>query len=155
METPQLDLLLKPHRSLPPRGFVAVMLALCAASFLAGMVFVSMGAWPVVPFLGLDVLLVWLAFRTSYAGARACERIRLYDDRLEIVRIDPWGRKRTQTLEPYWLSVANDERVTLRSHGKTTVVGAFLSVAAQAELAQSLRDALVRWRQSPSTSRIE
>jgi uncharacterized membrane protein len=146
METPQLDLLLKPYRSLPPRGFVFLMLALCAASFAAGMVFLSMGAWPVLPFLGLDVLLVWLAFKSNYAGARACERIRLFDDRLEIVRIDPWGRKQTQTLEPYWLSVANDERVTLRSHGKATVVGAFLSVSAQAELAAQLKNALQNWR---------
>jgi len=155
METPQLDLLLKPHRSLPPRGFVAVMLALCMASFAAGIVFVSMGAWPVVPFLGLDVLLVWLAFKTNYAGARACERIRLFADRLEIQRIDPWGRKRTQTLEPYWLSVAAGERVMLRSHGKATTVGAFLGVQAQADLADTLRAALAAWRQSPSTSRIE
>lgn len=155
METPQLDLLLKPHRSLPPRGFVYVMLALCLASFAAGMVFLSMGAWPVLPFLGLDVLLVWAAFKMNYAGARACERIRLFDDRLEIQRIDPWGRKQTHTLEPYWLAVANDERVTLRSHGKTTVVGGFLSVQAQADLADTLRAALAAWRQSPSTSRIE
>jgi uncharacterized membrane protein len=142
METPQLDLVLKPHRSLPPRGFFWVMALLVGASFAAGAVFAAMGAWPVLPFLGLDVLLVWFAFKANYAGGRARERITLYRDRLEILSVDRWGRKQRRTLEPYWLSVGNDERVTLRSHGKATVVGAFLSVAAQAELAVQLEKAL-------------
>jgi uncharacterized membrane protein len=152
---PRLDLILRPHRSLGRRGFFWVMALLCAASFVAGAVFIAVGAWPVVGFLGLDVLLVWIAFKASYAGARARERVTLFDDRLEIERVDAWGRRQTQRLEPYWLSVDHGRHVALRSHGKATVVGAFLTVEARAELAQTLDAALRRWRQSPSTSRIE
>jgi uncharacterized membrane protein len=165
METKLLDLVLKPHRSLPPRGFFWVMALLCAASFAAGAVFASMGAWPVLPFLGLDVLLVWAAFKASYAGARAREHIALYSDRLEIVSVDSWGRKQRRTLEPYWLNVEAGEQVALRSHGRRTVVGAFLDQQARADLARTLAEALAAWRQSPdmrssgvqspSTSRIE
>ncbi len=160
METPQLDLVLKPHRSLPPRGFFWVMALLAGASFAAGAVFASMGAWPVLPFLGLDVLLVWFAFKANYAGARAREHITLYGDRLEILSVDSWGRKRRRTLEPYWLNVESGEEVALRSHGKRTIVGAFLDQQARADLARTLADALAAWRrgpnvQSPNTSRIE
>jgi uncharacterized membrane protein len=35
--------------------------------------FYKIGAWPVVGFLGLDVLIVYLAFRASYAQAQAFE----------------------------------------------------------------------------------
>ena len=38
-------------------------------SFVGGMVFFIAGAWPVVGFLGLDVLLVYWAFRVNYRAA--------------------------------------------------------------------------------------
>jgi uncharacterized membrane protein len=39
------------------------MLLLGAVSFGVGLGFVLRGAWPVTPFFGLDVLLVYIAFR--------------------------------------------------------------------------------------------
>jgi uncharacterized membrane protein len=155
MTAPLLDLTLVPHRSLGRKGFAVVMGLLCAVSFVAGAVFVAVGAWPVVGFLGLDVALVYLAFKASYARGRERERVILHDDRLEIVNTDRWGRTRTRTLEPYWLTVEAGDRVALRSHGRSTEVGAFLPPAGRADLALALETALARWRQSPSTSRIE
>jgi len=161
MDAPLLDLTLRPHRSLGPRGFAVLMGLLCAISFVAGIVFLAVGAWPVVGFLGVDVLLVWIAFRVSYARGRIRERLTLHADRFEIVRTDHWGRERRHSLEPYWLKVELADRgagaplVRLRSHGRTTVVGSFLPVGERAELARVLDEALRRWRQSPSTSRIE
>ena len=38
-----------------------------------GLFFLSIGAWPVFGFLGLDVLLIYLAFRWNYRAARARE----------------------------------------------------------------------------------
>jgi len=158
---PILDLTLNPHRSLGPRGFAVVMGVLCGASFLAGCLFVSLGAWPVVGFLGADVLLVWIAFRISYARATASERLTLHADRFEIVRTDRAGRVDTRTLEPYWLKVRIEHHgaeapvVKLASHGRTTSVGRFLGPAQRVELAAAIEAALARWRQIPSTSRIE
>ena len=45
------------------------MLAVGGISFVGGMVFLIAGAWPVVGFLGLDVLLVYWAFRANYRAA--------------------------------------------------------------------------------------
>ena len=56
---------LTPHRSLGAVGFVVLMSLLSALSFAAGIMFYLIGAWPVVGFLGLDVLLVYLAFRAN------------------------------------------------------------------------------------------
>ena len=72
---PLLELVLTPHRSLPRRGFAVLMAALVLFNLVAGLVFLVVGAWPVIGFLGLDVLLVWLAFRMNYARARQSERI--------------------------------------------------------------------------------
>ncbi|TMJ57640.1 MAG: DUF2244 domain-containing protein, partial [Alphaproteobacteria bacterium] len=55
-----------PHRSLPPRGFRLLMLGLGLLSLVAGICFVAAGAWPICGFFGLDVALLYLAFRISY-----------------------------------------------------------------------------------------
>jgi uncharacterized membrane protein len=161
MNEPLLDLTLRPHRSLSQRGFGVLMGLLVAVSFAAGAAFVAVGAWPVVGFLGVDVLLVWIAFRVSFARGRARERLTLYADRFEIERTDRWGRRERRQFEPYWLTVemaaqgAGTPLVRLRSHGKSTVVGAFLGAGERTKLARTLDEALKHWRQSPSTSRIE
>ena len=82
-----MDAALAPNRSLPNIGFVALMGTLVAASFFAGIAFVSMGAWPVIGFFGLDVLLVYLAFRANYRGARLYETVRLTEDAVEVRRV--------------------------------------------------------------------
>jgi len=65
--------IITPHRSLGPSGFLIFMLCLGGLSFISGVIFVSLGAWPVFGFFGLDVLLVYLAFRANYRSARAYE----------------------------------------------------------------------------------
>ncbi len=158
MSAPLLDLTLRPHRSLSRRGFAILMGLLCAVSFAAGTAFVAVGAWPVVGFLGIDVLLVWIAFRVSFAHGRARERLTLHEDRFEIERIDRQGRRERRSLEPYWLTVeladegAGAPLVRLRSHGKATIVGKFLGAGERVELARTLDDALKHWRQGTRSS---
>ena len=56
---------LTPHRSLGGGAFVAMMMLVGGVGFVAGAVFFVMGAWPVMGFLGLDVVLIYWAFRMS------------------------------------------------------------------------------------------
>lgn len=146
------DAELRPNRSLGGRGFVLLMSALAALSFVAGVVFISVGAWPIFGFLGLDVLLIWLAFRASYRSGRLAETVRLTDDALEVRRIDAYGRGRAWRVPPTWLRVEvsnageHDCRVTLRSHGETFVLGTFLAPEERKDLADALRAALARQR---------
>jgi uncharacterized membrane protein len=69
--------LLTPHRSLGPAGFLILMAALGTASFITGIVFLLMGAWPVFGFFGLDVLLIYIAFRLNYRSGRLYETVEL------------------------------------------------------------------------------
>jgi uncharacterized membrane protein len=146
------DAVLRPNRSLGGRGFVLLMAALATLSFVAGVIFISVGAWPVFGFLGLDVLLIWLAFRASYRSGRLAETVKLTDDALEVRRVDAYGRGRAWRVPPTWLRVEisnvgeHDCRVTLRSHGEERVVGAFLAPEERKDLADALRAALARQR---------
>jgi len=143
---------LLPYRSLPPRGFNILMLGLGALSIVVGIVFVSLGAWPVVGFFGLDVALVYLAFRLSYRSARQRETLRLADEELTVERVGVRGDRRLWRFQPFWVRVVFEERpdesnrLALASHGKTLPIGTFLPPPVRREVAFNLRDALLRWR---------
>ena len=143
------DAVLTPNRSLSPRGFLILMLAICAVSFVAGVVFFVVGAWPVVGFLGLDVALIFLAFKVNFRHASVVESVRLTRDHLVVERINHWGQKRSWEFTPAWLQVLVEDSaarrgLVLRSHGKSLAIGRFLTREEQRELAGALRQALAR-----------
>ncbi len=116
---------LKPHRSLSKRGFMIFMGVICGLSFIAGIVFLALGAWPVMGFFGLDVALVYLAFKLNYRAARAVEMIEVTRDELIVTRISANGRQRAETrLSPTWARLEATEApdgsvgLALASHGR-------------------------------------
>lgn len=155
------DALLTPHRSLSPRGFVVLMTVICGVSFVAGLAFFMLGAWPIPGFLGLDVLLIYLAFKVNYRRGRMYETLRLTHDDLTVERVDPRGRRRAWRFQPIWLQVLIDEPphsdspLVLRSHGRSLAVGSFLAPQERADLARALRDALTRARQPAHAAEAE
>jgi uncharacterized membrane protein len=145
---PLFDAVLYPSRSLPPMGFAVLMALVVLVSGLVGSGFVLVGAWPVTGFLGLDVLLLYLAFRWNYHQGQRAEFIRLDKDELVVRKIEPGGRSREWRFEPYWVRVALDYaahgpgRLYLTSHGQWLQIGAFLSAVERVEVAEALKAAL-------------
>ena len=143
---------LSPHRSLPPHGFHVLMLALGLISLAVGIGFVAIGAWPVIGFFGLDVALVYIAFRLNYRGSRQSETIRLAGDAFTVERINVRGVRRAWRFQPFWLQVILEERagdanrLLVASHGRSLVVGDFVTSPARRELTAAIREALRRWR---------
>jgi uncharacterized membrane protein len=143
---------LAPHRSLPSRGFHLLMLILGLISLGVGIGFLSIGAWPVTGFFGLDVALVYIAFRLNYRSGRRCEIIRLALNAFTVERIGIYGNRRVWSFQPFWVRVVLDERdadtnrLFVASHGRFLAIGDFLAPAVRRELAATIRDALARWR---------
>ena len=143
---------LLPHRSLSPHGFHILMLLLGIVSLALGIGFVLIGAWPVFGFFGLDVALLYLAFRLSYRSARQREILRLSDDDFTVERVDVYGKRRLWRFQPFWLRVILEERpdesnrLLLASHGRSLVIADFLGAPVRRELADTLRSVLARWR---------
>jgi uncharacterized membrane protein len=158
----RFDAVLYPSRSLPPRGFGAVMGAVVAVSAGMGAAFYAVGAWPVTGFLGLDALLLYLAFRWNYRAGRAAEFVRLDADGLTVRRVRPDGRAQTWRFEePYWVRVdvvadgpnrrhGGSGRLTLSAHGRSLTIGAFLTAEERLEVARALRAALADYRAAPA-----
>ncbi len=156
-DLPVFSAVLTPHRSLGPRGFLALMAALCTISFVTGMIFWLAGAWPVIGFMGLDVALVYVAFRLNYRDARAAEEISLTRERLVVRRIAADGATSVIELNPYWARLEVDRRpgmgvtgVRLASHGRRFAIGAFLGPDDRETLAVRLAAALAKARATPA-----
>lgn len=151
-DSPLFNAVLTPHRSLSPGGFWLVMGGVALFSFAAGLAFLWKGAWPVLGFLGVDVALVYFAFRANYRSGHLYETVRLTRSELAVQRVLPSGQMRGWSFQPYWLRVHIDEppvpgsQLTLTSHGRSLAIGAFLSPGERLELANALRAALSRAR---------
>jgi uncharacterized membrane protein len=146
-----------PHRSLGSTGFLVLMLCFGGVSFVSGMVFLLMGAWPVFGFLGLDVLLIYWAFRANFRAARAYEEVTVTASELTVRKVSQQGIVREWTLNPVWVQLDRIvheefgiERLFLVSGGRRLPIAAFLGPHEKASLAQALSAALGRARRGPT-----
>lgn len=136
------------YRSLSPRGFLILMSLLGLVSFVAGLVFLMMGAWPVFGFFGLDVLLIYIAFKLNYRSGRLYETVDLDPRLLALTRVHPSGRQERFEFNPYWVRVSFSERrdghtdLALTSHGEVFPFGRFLTDDERREFADVLARAL-------------
>jgi uncharacterized membrane protein len=141
---------LRPHRSLGRRGTTRIVLVVAGVWFVVGLAFGLMGAWPVLPFLGVEVLLLLVLFRLNLRAGNACEAINLTPRALTVRRTDHWGQQSLVSFPPQWLQVnleplaGRDNRLELRSHGRSLTIASFLPAHERAELALALRRALAR-----------
>jgi uncharacterized membrane protein len=146
------DAVLEPNQPLPARWLVAIMLAVALISFVAGILFVLQGAWPVTPFFGADVLLLGLAFRASRKAARRRERLVLTHEAFTVTRTAPDGATVREEINPYWLRVDHHDpegigaELALVTRGRRIVIGNFLGAEDRCTLAEALREALARAR---------
>jgi uncharacterized membrane protein len=148
---------LTPHRSLGRTGFVILMCMIGGVSFVAGLVFFIAGAWPVMGFFGLDVLLVYWAFKVSYRTAAAYEQVAMTPSTLTVRKVSHRGKVAEWTLNPVWVRLqreANEEfgieRLFLVSHGQRLPIATFLGPKEKASFATALSAALGEARRGPT-----
>ncbi len=146
--------ILFPRRSLGKIGFHILMTIIVGLSLVIGIMFYKMGAWPVSGFFGLDVLLIYTAFKIHYQHGKSAEIIRLTDQELIISRIDYKGKRQDVSYNSYWVNLSmacppnvpkhvGETFIEARSHGKGTFFGTFLTQGKRNELMLSLKQALV------------
>ncbi len=160
-EPPLFSAVLTPHRSLGPTGFVVLMTALAGISFVAGVVFLIAGAWPVFGFFGLDVLLVYWAFRANYRAGRAYEEVTVTPSELTVRKVSPRGSIREWTLNPLWVRLQRDqhqefgiERLFLVSRGRRLAIAGFLGAQEKASFAQALGAAIGEAKRGPTRTAL-
>ncbi|CAN2535428.1 hypothetical+protein [Methylocapsa aurea] len=145
-----------PHRSMTRRQAHVFILLFGAGSCVLSVPFYILGAWPVVGFMGLDVLALYVALRVSFHSARAFESLRLTPFELAIVSASPYGARRERRFDTYWLRLETEEdeefgmqRVLIVSRGERVEIGAFLGPEQKAALAEELSRALAQAKRGP------
>jgi uncharacterized membrane protein len=149
--------LLTPHRSLTHTGFLVLMGFLTLVSFAAGLAFLLMGAWPVFGFFGLDVLVVYWAFRINFRRATATEQISVTPSELRVRRVSHRGHVVEWVLNPLWVRLDQKthaefgiERLYLVSKGRHISVASFLGPDEKASFAKALLAALQAAKRGPT-----
>ncbi len=127
-----------PYRSLSTNGFAIVMAVLTSLAFCIGLGFFLLGAWPVIGFLGLEILVVWGAFKLNYRAARQRQKLTATERELVVENVAPTGETDIVCMPTDWLRVEvtpktppemtarYNQRIYVTSHGKRTEIGGFL-----------------------------
>ena len=142
---------LTPNRSLSRFGFWVLFITVSLSASVVGISFMQMGAWPVLGFCGLEMLVLFIAFRANYISGQKSEEVKLTENLLEVRKISPLGHVLRWRFEPTWLQITIDEplkhdsKLQLASHGRSLEIGAFLTPEERLQLADALRSALDRW----------
>ena len=128
------------------------MSALSLVSFIAGVAFYLAGAWPVLGFFGLDVAVIYLAFKLNYRSGRIYESVEVDPRELTITRVHPSGRQETFAFATAWVRVDLAEHhdgrtaLQLRHHGRTLQFAGFLTDDERRDFAAALRGAVLTAR---------
>ena len=153
--------LLTPHRSLNRTGFLVVMAFVTFVSFVAGLAFLLMGAWPVLGVFGLDVLAIYWAFRVNFRRAKASEEILVTPSELRVRRISHRGHVVEFVLNPLWVRLDQIshaeygiEKLYLVSKGRHFSIGSFLGPDEKASFAKALTAALQAAKRGPTHNPI-
>lgn len=151
---PLFSATLRPYRSLKLEGFRLIMALVAGASLIASIPFIVLGFWPVAGFYGLDVVLLYFAFRANFAAAKAYEEVRVSPLELFLKKVSPKGDAVEWRFNPIWTRVHREdhhefgiERLWIASRGQTVTIGRFLPREEMARFGDRLSEALATARQ--------
>src|SRR5512137_97804 len=143
--TPVYRIELAPNCSLTPESARHFVGGLAVVTFAVAGYFALQGLWPVLPFAGLEIGLLWWAVRASMRAGRARELIVITDADV-IVEHGGTARSRRTVFARHWatvklrdpLAALHPSRLTIESHGRACEVGRFLTEEERRALAGRL-----------------
>ena len=133
-DAPVFEALLTPHRSLGRNGLTALICLVSVATLAHAAVFAAAGAWPVLVFFVVELLLLIGAFWLNNRAARAREVVCVSRTSLSVKKVAPSGRTREHCFNPFWarFHVARHDEIGITGmqivgEGRSTDIGSFLN----------------------------
>jgi uncharacterized membrane protein len=150
------EAVLYPNQPPPARSLVILLIGVFGVAIGVSIGFLLAGAWPVVGFMGAELLLLAVCLVWARRMAGYAEHIRL--DRSGLVVRTTAGRRTLGSwrFEPYWTRVRLDQArpgepiLRLTDQGRTLTLGRFLNAQERADVAAELEAALRRHRELPA-----
>lgn len=113
-------------------------------SLVIALAFAAVGAWPILPFAGVEMAALYGAFRWVDGHAGDYERLTVNGDRVTVESVEAAAVRRFD-FNRYWAQVilARDaatgrSRLALRSHGREVEFGTHLTEGERVQLAREL-----------------
>ena len=144
MQAPEFSRVARRNNSLDSTGRILAFAFIFVVSVGIACAFAAMGAWMILPFAGIEMLVLYLAFRYVDRHAADYERVAIDGDRVRVERQEA-GRTRQFEFNRCWARVVasgGGERVALRSHGRELEIGHYMNDAQRLDLARALRSRL-------------
>jgi uncharacterized membrane protein len=149
--------IIRPNCSLSWRGVVRFYMSMVVVSFGIALVFAIQGAWLILPFAGLEMLVLGAALYVVARRAYRWQSVSIHADRVVITEHDQ-SSERQQTFQRAWAQVRLEParikgyppRLFIRSHGRAVEIGGYLADAEKEHLALELRRAM--WPSGASAS---
>lgn len=143
------NFIVRPNRSLPVAGLLALFALLSALPLTIGIGFALAGVWMVLPFAGLEVALLGALTWMLYRHIDDCELIVVEADRVRVLR-RAGTRESRHDFPRYWARVVLDHgpgprgpsRLRIGSHGRYVDIAADINETDRRCLARELRHAL-------------
>ena len=152
----QQRIVLIPNCSLTPKSASMFFGSLFVFSLCFALFFVMHGLWPVLPFWGLEMLVLGAALHLSLKRRLYRQELLFTDAEIRIVTTSPAGEEK-QEFSRHWAKVRlrsprtnlYPSRLTIESHGRALEIGQFLTEEERRSLAGRLQGLVGRLNESP------
>jgi uncharacterized membrane protein len=157
LESAHARIVIAPNCSLSVRGAVLFFLTACAPCFGIAGFLTFLGFWPVLPFAGLEMLLLGAALRISLARRHHRQSILISESDVAIQTTI--GKVHSEVVFPrHWAQVKlhrstsrlHPSRLVIESHGRHCAVGDFLTDEERRGLYGKLTGLIGRVNESPT-----
>lgn len=142
---------IRPNQSLSPTASVGFFLSLVAVGMVIGLCLAAHGAWMVLPFAGLELVIVAAVLFTVNRRAGDYELVMIDKHRVRLTRRIR-GRQKSHEFQRYWTRVLlepgavkwHPSRLLIGSHGRLVALGGSMTEHARKDLAERLQVAIRR-----------
>jgi uncharacterized membrane protein len=157
VESAHACIVIAPNCSLSVRGAMLFFLSLCAPCVGVAGVLAFLGFWPVLPFAGLEMLLLGVVLRMSLQRRHHRQTILVSES--DVAVESTTGKVRSEVVFPrHWAQVKlrrstsrlHPSRLVIESHGRQCAVGDFLTEEERRGLARKLSELIGRVNESPA-----
>lgn len=104
-DEPLFKAMIRPNRSLGAEARRLVITLVALAGIISSIPFMVIGAWPVAGYFGLDVLLLFIAFRVNQNRAREIEEVTVTPVQLHVRRLSHRGEAQEWRFNPAWVRI--------------------------------------------------
>jgi uncharacterized membrane protein len=140
-QTTEFKRVARRNNSLSSTGRLVAFALIFIVSIGIAAAFATFGAWLILPFAGLEMLVLFFAFRYMEHHAADYELIEIDGDTVKVEWVSA-GTRNGGAFNRHWARVvanADGSRLALRSHGRELEIGRYMNDEQRLDLARALR----------------